>query len=65
MVSALLSRSSGLVSSHVLRQDTFTLTVPFHPDVQMDANDLNAGVTLQWSTIPFRGFNNFWCRWLC
>ena len=53
MVSALLFRSSGLVSSHVLRQDTFTLTVPLHPDIQMDTNDRNAGVTLQWSTISF------------
>ena len=62
MVSALGSGSIGpglkLGQGHgvvFLGKTLHSHSASLHPDIQMSTGKLNAGVTLPWTSIPFRG----------
>ena len=67
MVSALLSRSSGPGASPgwghcfvFLGKTLYSHSASLHPGIYMGTGEfnINAGVTLRWTSIPFRGSTN-------
>ena len=44
-----------MVSALVLVKTLYCHSASLHSSVQMGAGELNAGVTLRWTSIPFRG----------
>ena len=65
MVSALVCRSSGPGSSPgprhrvvFLCNTLYSRSASLHPGVQIVTGELNAGLTLRWTSIPSRGDRN-------